>query len=126
MGNPVWESSFSVAHRMVGTMAVDGVYFAGDAAHIHSPIGARGMNLGIEDAWVLAELARANRLQEYDNFRLSVDRKVVRSVELLTRMVSAQSPFSRIMREVAFPVALKTPILRGRMLAAVTGLDHPV
>ena len=49
---PLWESKFRISHRINATMASNSVYFAGDSAHIHSPIGARGMNLGIEDAWV--------------------------------------------------------------------------
>jgi len=123
-GSPVWESKFHIAHRIVESMAADNVYFAGDAAHVHSPLGARGMNLGIEDAWVFSELVRSNRLAQYDELRREVDRRVVRRVELLTRLAAAESPFSRLMRNVAFPAAIKTPVLRGRMLAAVTGLDH--
>ncbi|UFS71957.1 FAD-dependent monooxygenase [Geomonas sp. RF6] len=123
-GVPIWESEFHVSHRIVDMMAFDDVYFAGDAAHLHSPIGARGMNLGVEDAWVFSELVRTNRMAEYDALRRPVDRQVVRRVELLTRMIAAQSPFSRVARQIALPVAVKTPILRGRMLAAVTGLDH--
>jgi 2-polyprenyl-6-methoxyphenol hydroxylase-like FAD-dependent oxidoreductase len=123
-GPAIWESGFKVSHRIVETMASEGVYFAGDAAHVHSPIGARGMNLGIEDAWVFAELVRTGRMHEYDGLRRAVDKRVVRRVELLTRMIAAQSSLSRLARRVAFPVAVKTPVLRGRMLAAVTGLDH--
>jgi len=123
-GAPLWQSSFSVSHRMVTNMAVGNVYFAGDAAHLHSPIGARGMNLGIEDAWVLSELARNKLLPSYHAIRYRIDRQVVRRVELLTRMVAAQSPFSRLLRDFLLPAAVRTPGLRGRTLAAVTGLDH--
>jgi 2-polyprenyl-6-methoxyphenol hydroxylase-like FAD-dependent oxidoreductase len=49
-GPAVWESSFHISHRVVEQFQVGGCYFAGDAAHLHSPAGARGMNLGIEDA----------------------------------------------------------------------------
>jgi 2-polyprenyl-6-methoxyphenol hydroxylase-like FAD-dependent oxidoreductase len=37
-----------------------------DAAHVHSPVGARGMNLGLEDAWIFSELVRAQRLPEVE------------------------------------------------------------
>lgn len=49
-GATFWTSDFRVSHRVAGRMSVGGIALAGDAAHIHSPIGARGMNLGIEDA----------------------------------------------------------------------------
>jgi 2-polyprenyl-6-methoxyphenol hydroxylase-like FAD-dependent oxidoreductase len=123
-GPPLWISSFPISHRINVTLAAGNVYFAGDAAHIHSPIGARGMNLGLEDAWVFAELVRANRLPEYDRLRRPVDRDVVRRVELLSRMVSSPSPFYRFVRTFVFPIATKLPFLRSRFVATVTGLDH--
>jgi len=123
-GAPWWESSFSVSHCMVADLAAQEVYLAGDAAHLHSPLGARGMNLGLEDAWVFSELVRTKRLSEYNDLRRKIDRDVVRRVELLTRMAAAESPFSRILREFAFPAVVKTPVLRGRMLSVLTGLDH--
>jgi 2-polyprenyl-6-methoxyphenol hydroxylase-like FAD-dependent oxidoreductase len=124
VGPPVWASSFHIAHRIVATLATGGVYFAGDAAHIHSPVGARGMNLGLEDAWVFAHLLRANRLSEYDRLRRPVDRQVVRRVELLSRIASADSGFTRFVRTFVFPLVLGTPFLRTRVLATLTGLDH--
>jgi 2-polyprenyl-6-methoxyphenol hydroxylase-like FAD-dependent oxidoreductase len=45
-----WESDFEIANRVAGRFAEPPFFLAGDAAHIHSGIGARGMNLGIEDA----------------------------------------------------------------------------
>jgi 2-polyprenyl-6-methoxyphenol hydroxylase-like FAD-dependent oxidoreductase len=122
-GPPVWASSFHIAHRIVPTLAAGGVYFAGDAAHIHSPIGARGMNLGLEDAWVFAHLW-ANRLSEYDLLRRPVDRQVVRQVELLSRIASVESGFYRFVRAFVFPLVLQTPFLRQRILRTLSGLDH--
>jgi 2-polyprenyl-6-methoxyphenol hydroxylase-like FAD-dependent oxidoreductase len=125
-GPPVWTSRFHIAHRIDATLAAGHVYFAGDAAHVHSPAGARGMNLGLEDAWVFAELVRTNRLEEYNRLRRPVDRQVVRQVELLSRVVAAESPFYRLLRALAFPLVLKLPFLRSRMMATIAGLDHPL
>jgi 2-polyprenyl-6-methoxyphenol hydroxylase-like FAD-dependent oxidoreductase len=80
-GQPVWESNFHISHRINATLAKGNVYFAGDAAHIHSPVGARGMNLGLENAWVFAYLVKTNQLHKYDRLRRPVDRQVVRRVE---------------------------------------------
>jgi 2-polyprenyl-6-methoxyphenol hydroxylase-like FAD-dependent oxidoreductase len=123
-GPPVWTSSFHVSHQICASLSVGNVYFAGDAAHLHSPIGARGMNLGLEDAWVFTELVRTDRLRAYDQLRWPVDQRVVRRVELLSRLASAESGFARFMRTFVFPPALKLPFARGLMVRTVSGLDH--
>jgi 2-polyprenyl-6-methoxyphenol hydroxylase-like FAD-dependent oxidoreductase len=110
-GPPVWTSSFHISHRICRRLTIGNVYFAGDAAHIHSPIGARGMNLGLEDAWVFAELVRTNRLSEYDELRRPVDARVVRQVELLTRMITAKSSILRIMWQFFVPGGDENPSL---------------
>lgn len=53
-----WSSVFRISHRMVERYGDRRVFVAGDAAHIHPPTGAQGMNTGIQDgvnlAWKLA------------------------------------------------------------------------
>lgn len=46
-------SRFSDATRQVEQYRVGRVLFAGDAAHIHSPMGGQGLNLGVQDAFNL-------------------------------------------------------------------------
>jgi len=123
-GPPIWTSSFHLSHQIGATLSAGNVYLAGDAAHVHSPIGARGMNLGLEDAWVFAELVRTDRLRAYDQLRRSVDRRVVHRVELLSRLVSAEAGFTRFLRGFVFPPAVKLPFVRGMMVRTVSGLDH--
>jgi len=123
-GPPVWQSSFRISHRICSKFSAGNVHFAGDAAHIHSPMGARGMNLGLEDAWVFAELAKATRLSEYDQLRRPVDRRVVNQVEFLTRFIAGKTPFSGFMRRFILPVATKIPAFRNRLVKTLTGLDH--
>ncbi|MCG8434986.1 MAG: FAD-dependent oxidoreductase, partial [Gammaproteobacteria bacterium] len=43
-----WDSRFRISHRQVETYQMGNYFLAGDAAHVHSPVGGRGMNLGIE------------------------------------------------------------------------------
>ncbi len=123
-GPSLWESSFHISHRINATLAAGHVYFAGDAAHVHSPMGARGMNLGLEDAWVFARLAASGRLAEYDRLRRPVDRQVVRQVELLTRIVSGESALFRFVRSFVLPLAVSLPFTRRTMIGTLTGLDH--
>jgi 2-polyprenyl-6-methoxyphenol hydroxylase-like FAD-dependent oxidoreductase len=123
-GPPVWSSSFHIAHRIVACMQEGHVYFAGDAAHIHSPIGARGMNLGIEDAWVFSRLAASGGLDRYDAMRRPIDRNVVVQVERLSRLARGESALSRLLRRFILPRAVQIGMFRDRMMSKLTGLDH--
>jgi 2-polyprenyl-6-methoxyphenol hydroxylase-like FAD-dependent oxidoreductase len=50
---PVWLTRFHLHHRQTASYRRGNVFLAGDAAHIHSPVGGQGMNTGIQDAWNL-------------------------------------------------------------------------
>lgn len=125
-GPAIWTSDFHISHRTASTLSAGKVYLAGDAAHIHSPMGARGMNLGIEDARVFAELALTGRLAEYNRLRWPVDRQVVRQVEFMSRIISPKSLAFRSLRTLLFTRAIKLPFFRSRIQATATGLDHPL
>jgi 4,5-epoxidase len=57
-----WTSVFRINRRLADTYRKGRILLAGDAAHIHSPLGGQGMNIGIGDAenlaWKLALVAR--------------------------------------------------------------------
>src|SRR5207249_2437038 len=44
VGDPVWASAFRIHRRAVARLRVRRVFLAGDAAHLHSPVGGQGMN----------------------------------------------------------------------------------
>ena len=123
-GPPVWRSGFRVSHRLAAAMSVGSVHFAGDAAHIHSPVGARGMNLGIEDAWVFAQLAETDALEDYGRLRRPVARQVVRRVKLISTVAGAETATAGLLRSLVLPPAVRFPAVRRRMMATLTGLDH--
>ncbi|WP_067502330.1 rifampin monooxygenase [Actinoplanes sp. TFC3] len=56
--SPRWLSRFGNATRQAERYRVGRVFLAGDAAHIHPPVGGQGLNLGVQDAvnlgWKLA------------------------------------------------------------------------
>ena len=80
-----WSSVFRISHRIVDRYGRGRVFVAGDAAHIHPPTGAQGMNTGIQDAhnlaWKLALAVRgtaaAGLLDTYDTERRPVGEEVV-------------------------------------------------
>ncbi len=79
-------SSFGVQHFIAETYVKDGVILAGDAAHVVSPIGGQGMNLGWIDAWEISEaLSRKNsavHLKNYSDTQRKITRKVAKRAEL--------------------------------------------
>jgi 2-polyprenyl-6-methoxyphenol hydroxylase-like FAD-dependent oxidoreductase len=127
-----WKSDFHISHRMVERMTVGRICLAGDAAHIHSPIGARGMNLGIEDAFVFAACAadflngEAGRLEDYHRIRHPVDAAVVDRVRRLTSMVRNTSPLADWLKGVVPPLLSHLPFALNAGLRVGMGLDHPV
>ncbi|TXS26369.1 pentachlorophenol monooxygenase [Streptomyces sp. adm13(2018)] len=93
-----WSSVFRISHRVVGRYGTGRVFVAGDAAHIHPPTGAQGMNTGIQDAanlaWKLALVVRGEAgpglLASYDAERRPVGEEVVgRTVRHATRGMEA-------------------------------------
>ena len=60
--NMRWSSVFRISHRLVNSYGGGRVFVAGDAAHIHPPTGAQGMNTGLQDVYNLGwKLALAVR-----------------------------------------------------------------
>ncbi len=80
-----WSSVFRISHRIVDSYGRGRVFVAGDAAHIHPPTGAQGMNTGVQDAhnlaWKLALAvagdAAPGLLESYDLERRPVGEEVV-------------------------------------------------
>jgi 2-polyprenyl-6-methoxyphenol hydroxylase-like FAD-dependent oxidoreductase len=87
-------SSFGVQHYLAETFVQHRVVLAGDAAHVVSPIGGQGMNLGWLDAFVLAEvLAKIvcdgeaiSTLQSYSDKQKRMARKVLSRAAFNMRM----------------------------------------
>jgi len=128
---PVWESSFHIAHRVANRCAIDRIALGGDAAHVHSPVGARGMNLGIEDAAAFAMYLTVpgtnpmDALERYHRERHAVHKGVVRRVHAVTAMARSGNPIVSRIRHSALPWAARMPALSQRILRTVAGLDHP-
>jgi 2-polyprenyl-6-methoxyphenol hydroxylase-like FAD-dependent oxidoreductase len=87
--DPVWLTRFRLHHRQAVTYQRGRVFLAGDAAHIHRPVGAQGMNTNIQDAWNLGwKLAMVRRgtadarlLDSYHAERWPVGRTLLRATD---------------------------------------------
>jgi len=119
-----WRSSFQVSYRLAQRFSEGAVHLAGDAAHIHSPIGARGMNLGIEDACLFASLAARGAPAGYAEARRPVAAAVLRLTENFTGLVATRRPVVRWLRDNLGFRLLGIPALRRRALRGIAGMDH--
>ncbi|MPV88969.1 monooxygenase [Georgenia ruanii] len=129
--DPVWMTRFRLHNRGAARYRAGRVVLAGDAAHIHSPAGAQGMNTGIQDAanlgWKLALVtagAPEALLATYERERAPVGRRVRRMTDLAFAVAVSGNPVLRLLRQRAAPrlapVVLR--LARGRPVRTVTEL----
>ncbi|NMR21156.1 FAD-dependent monooxygenase [Cellulomonas fimi] len=140
--DPVWMTDFRLHNRGAVRYRDGRVFLAGDAAHIHSPAGAQGMNTGIQDAanlaWKLALVSsgRAVRqlLDTYEPERGPVGRRVLRFTDRAFTAATSTRPVLRFARTRlaprVLPFVLRIPGVRGvafRTVAELTiGYRHSV
>ena len=127
----VWSSDFHVGHRCAARLSEGCVAIGGDAAHLHAPVGGRGLNLGVEDAYVFSEIAKdvlrgkPERMADYGRLRHEADHGVVRRVEALTNLIRGEGLWAPA-RGLAPGLAAGLPKLRRMMEEMVTGQDHEI
>jgi 2-polyprenyl-6-methoxyphenol hydroxylase-like FAD-dependent oxidoreductase len=112
-----WRSAFRISYRQVGSYQQGRVFLAGDAAHVHSPVGARGMNLGIEDGTIFAANLAEGALASYSAERRPVGARVIRQTRALTGLVTARSRSARWLRDQLFSQVIARSALAQRALA---------
>ena len=120
-----WTSAFEVAFRRAERMARGMVFLAGDAAHEHSPVGGRGMNLGIWDAAWLAFLLSEGRASEYEMRRIPSVKRVLQQTRTLTDMIAEPPGWKSAAVRFGLPVAVRVPALRRRIATRLLALDLP-
>jgi 2-polyprenyl-6-methoxyphenol hydroxylase-like FAD-dependent oxidoreductase len=125
VGRTVWEAEFRINYRQVETYQKGNVFLAGDAAHIHSPVGGRGMNLGIEDACWLAWLIEQKRTPEYSTLRHPVGERVLKLTAQPTRLISSSSFTAKAIRRWVVPGLLGMDWVQRRILPGMLALDTP-
>jgi len=93
------EGTFQISVRQAETYSrgcVHLVHLAGDAAHCHSPVGGRGMNLGIADAAELAKRIVEGGLEGYSSHRHAEGAEAVRTTERGRHMTAGLSWQTRL------------------------------
>lgn len=126
----VWGSRFRVHHRLADNYRRGRILLAGDAAHVHSPAGGQGMNLGIEDAVttgrVLSRVLQgetATLLDEHAAARRSTARSVMSTAGRLTDAATLPAT-ARPLRNIGLRLAGAAPAVRRRLAYRLSGLDR--
>ncbi|MFI6466195.1 FAD-dependent monooxygenase [Streptomyces sp. NPDC050538] len=131
---PVWMTGFRLHNRGAAHYRSGPFFLAGDAAHIHSPAGAQGMNTGIQDAlnlgWKLALVCRGRApgelLDTYEAERAPVGRSVLRFTDRAFTVATSGNPVIRFARTWLaprlVPLAVRARGPRGRVFRTVSQL----
>jgi 2-polyprenyl-6-methoxyphenol hydroxylase-like FAD-dependent oxidoreductase len=106
-----WFSTYKVHTRHVESFSAGRCFLAGDAAHIHSPAGAQGMNTGIQDAYnlawklalVLKGSAGAGLLDTYDEERLENAKNLLRTTDRMFQLAAGPEWLLSFIRTNVFP-----------------------
>ena len=127
-----WLSSFRVNCRLAAAYGRDRIFLAGDAAHVHSPIGGQGMNVGMQDAFSLAGRLAAGLagsaegavLAGYEAERRPAAAAVIKANARISRLAAATRPIPRLARDYVIPSLLRLPALSRRAGREASGLPR--
>ena len=126
----VWGSRFRIHHRVADTYRAGRLLLAGDAAHVHSPAGGQGMNLGIQDGVALAGALAAvlagasdSVLDEYNATRRPIAHQVVEMTDRLTRLATLPRA-ARPIRNTAIGLIGRVPSVQRALAMRLSGLVY--
>jgi 2-polyprenyl-6-methoxyphenol hydroxylase-like FAD-dependent oxidoreductase len=108
-----WFATYRVHHRVAATFRDGPVFLAGDAAHVHSPVGAQGMNTGLQDAhnlaFKLADVVHGRAgdawLDRYGAERRPVARRLIATTDRLFGLITSERRPLQLARRLVTPLA---------------------
>ena len=119
----VWMTAYRFHQRVVERFGIERVFLAGDAAHLMSPFGARGLNSGAADAenlaWKLALVlegkAPGQLLASYDHERRGAALENVAVTDETMRFMVPHGPVQRLARNAILRGSVRSAALRHRV-----------
>jgi 2-polyprenyl-6-methoxyphenol hydroxylase-like FAD-dependent oxidoreductase len=128
-----WISPFWIHGKIAKQMRYDSIFLAGDAAHIHAPLGGQGMNTGMQDvhnlAWKLALVIAGNAgpalLDSYEVERFPIIEDVVAQTEKFTKMALFDKDFLKKLRAFSLQLQQDTHLVKQmNSLLSQTGIHY--
>lgn len=111
-GDSRWYATYRVHHRVAARFRDGPFLLAGDAAHVHSPVGGQGMNTGLQDAhnlaFKLADVVRGRAgdgwLDRYEDERRPVAKTLVATTDRIFGFITSQRLTTRALRRLVVPL----------------------
>ncbi|AHM59652.1 2-polyprenyl-6-methoxyphenol hydroxylase-like oxidoreductase [Flammeovirgaceae bacterium 311] len=108
---PDWLSVYKIHARITDQFQKGNIFLAGDAAHVHSPVGGQGMNTGIQDAYnlawklklVLRGLVSPALLASYHEERYTIARTLHNTTDRYFQLMISRGRASDFFRLNVFP-----------------------
>jgi 2-polyprenyl-6-methoxyphenol hydroxylase-like FAD-dependent oxidoreductase len=127
--SPTWISRFTDMARQAASFRDRRVLLAGDAAHVHSPVGGQGLNIGVQDAvnlgWKLAQVVKRmspdSLLDTYNTERHPVAARVLRDTIAQVALRRTDDRTKAVLDTVSELLSMDEP--RKRFAARMSGLD---
>ena len=119
----VWLTAYRFSQRLADAFRAGRCFLAGDAAHVMSPFGARGLNSGVADAenlawklaWVLRGEASPSLLDSYEAERRPVAEENLRVTDATMRFMAPHGPLRRAWRDLVLRMAPHSDWFRRRV-----------
>jgi 2-polyprenyl-6-methoxyphenol hydroxylase-like FAD-dependent oxidoreductase len=119
----VWVTGYRFSQRVADAFRTGRVFLAGDAAHVMSPFGARGLNSGVADAenlaWKLASVVRGDAppalLDTYEAERRPAALSNLRATEATMRFMAPHGALRRAWRDIVLRLAPRFGCFRRRV-----------
>ncbi|HYB53250.1 MAG TPA: FAD-dependent monooxygenase [Thermoanaerobaculia bacterium] len=127
-----WFSTYRIHHRRAARFRTGRCFVLGDAAHIHSPVGAQGMNTGLQDAYnlawkialVVSGRADASLLDSYEGERLPVAQRLLATTDRMFSIIVSETTWAGLFRTYLMPrllaMAMRIDRLRKAFFRAIS------
>ncbi len=119
----VWHTAYRFSQRLAERFRLGRAFLTGDAAHVMSPFGARGLNSGVADAenlaWKLAAVVGGSAgdalLDTYEAERRPVARENLAVTDATMRFLAPHGPWRRAWRNLVLRVGPRSAWVRSRV-----------
>jgi 2-polyprenyl-6-methoxyphenol hydroxylase-like FAD-dependent oxidoreductase len=127
--SPTWITRFTDMTRQAAAYREGRILLAGDAAHVHSPVGGQGLNTGVQDAvnlgWKLAQVVKGispgSLLDTYQAERHPLAARVLRTTMAQVALMRPDDRIEALRDTVSTLLSMDEP--RKRFAAMMSGLD---